>query len=372
MIGSYIKGKGSRRAVLGAASGAALAAAFRRPAAGLQVQEQAAPDYWPTNGWLEADAADHGIDPLALDDVDARATAEVPAISALLAVRHGYLVFERYYGGLEPDTPINVRSVTKSVTGTLAGAALRTKLLSGFGARTGDVIPDRIPDAADPAVANVTLWQWLTMTSGLQWEASGDWQRLLDASDWVAMTLGLPVVGIPGETYVYNTGGSHVLGVIVAEAAGIPLEDYAERMLFRPLGITPGDWMRSPQDEVSAGSGLEMTPRDMLKLGYLYLRNGQWNGEQIVDADFAQEATIWQSAGDATGGWAAYGYQWWVTATNAGYPAYFALGYGGQHIFVVPALDLVVVAGIERRVDPSELRTPRYLIESIAAGCIPD
>jgi CubicO group peptidase (beta-lactamase class C family) len=185
------------------------------------------------------------------------------------------------------------------------------------------------------------------------------------------MTLGLPVVGIPGETYVYNTGGSHVLGVTVAKAAEKPLEDYADDVLFRPLGITPGDWMRSPQGEVSAGSGLEMIPRDMLKLGELYLRNGEWNGEQIIDPEFATAATTWQSAGDSTGGWAGYGYQWWITATGAGYPAFFALGYGGQHIFVVPALDLVVVAAIARRVSREELRTPRYLIESIAAACFP-
>ena len=110
----------------------------------------------------------------------------------------------------------------------------------------------------------------------------------------------------------------------------------------------------------------------MLKLGYLYLRDGAWEGKQIVAPEFARAATTWQSAGDSTGGWAAYGYQWWVTATNAGYPAYFALGYGGQHIFVVPALDLVVVAGIERRVEPGELRTPRFLIESIASACVPE
>jgi CubicO group peptidase (beta-lactamase class C family) len=235
----------------------------------------------------------------------------------------------------------------------------------------GETIPERIPEGADPRVADVTLWQWLTMTSGLQWDAYGDWQRLLAAPDWVAMTLGLPVVGIPGESYVYNTGGSHVLGVTVAKAAGMPLEDYADDVLFRPLGITPGDWMRSPQDEVSAGSGLEMTARDMLKLGQLYLRNGEWDGEQIIDPEYAAAATTWQSAGDSTGGWAGYGYQWWITATNAGYPAYFALGYGGQHIFVVPALDLVVVAAIARRVNRDELRTPRYLIESIAAACLP-
>jgi CubicO group peptidase (beta-lactamase class C family) len=357
----------SRRSLVAAMAATGVAAAL--PATG-RAQVPAGP--WPTNGWSVADPMDHGVDAALLADVDARAVGEVPAISALLAVRHGYLVFEHYYNGLMAEDPINVRSVTKSVTSTLAGAALRTGLLSGPEARTGALIPERIPAEHDPRVEDTTLWQWLTMTSGLQWDAYGDWQRLLDAPDWVAMTLGLPVVGIPGETYVYNTGGSQVLGVIVAEAAGKPLEDYAKEVLFAPLGIRPGGWMRSPQDEVSAGSGLELTARDMAKLGLLYLRDGAWDGRQIITPEYAQQATTWQSAGDSTGGWANYGYQWWITATNAGYPAYFALGYGGQHIFVVPALDLVVVAGIERRVTGDELRTPRYLIESIAAACIPD
>ena len=144
----------------------------------------------------------------------------------------------------------------------------------------------------------------------------------------------------------------------------------AREVLFGPLGIVPGEWMRSPQDEVSAGSGLALTARDMLKLGYLYLRGGAWEGEPVIEPAYAAAATTWQSAGDATGAWAGYGYQWWITATNAGYPASFALGYGGQHIFVVPALDLVVVAAIARRVDRSELRTPRFLIESIATSCV--
>ncbi|MGH2614470.1 MAG: serine hydrolase domain-containing protein [Thermomicrobiales bacterium] len=363
-----LRARGSRRALLTGAAGAALGTV-----AGSRVAAQATiPDYWPTAGWRVAEPADHGVDPLGLDAVDARAVGEVPALSALLAARHGYIVFERYYDGQLADEPINVRSVTKSVTGTLAGAALRQGLLSGIEQTVAEAIPSRVPEGADPLVGEITLRQWLTMTSGLQWDAYGDWQRMLAAPDWVAMTLSLPVVGIPGQTYVYNTGGTHVLGVTVADAAGKPLEDYGEEVLFRPLGIRPGDWMRSPQGEVSAGSGLEMTPRDMLKLGYLYLRGGVWEGEQIIDPDYAAAATTWQSAGDSTGGWAGYGYQWWITATEAGYPAYFALGYGGQHIFVVPAIDLVVVAAIARRVEREELRTPRFLIESIAASCVPD
>ena len=109
---------------------------------------------------------ERGVDPLALDAVDARAPDEVPALSALLAARNGYIVFERYYGGQDPESPINVRSVTKSVTGTLAGAALRQELLYGLDQTVGEAIPERIPEEADPRVADITLWQWLTMTSG--------------------------------------------------------------------------------------------------------------------------------------------------------------------------------------------------------------
>ena len=209
------------------------------------------------------------------------------------------------------------------------------------------------------------------MTSGLAWDAATDYPTLIDGDNWVELTLSQPVIGIPGETYVYNSGGSHLLAVILEEVTGRDPLDYGNEKLFGPLGMTPETWARSPQGERIGGFGLELTARDMARFGYLYLNGGIWDGERIVPADWVAASTTWQSTGDATGGWAAYGYQWWVTATNAGYPAYFALGYGGQHIFVVPDLDLVVVTGIARRVPPAELRTPRYLIESIAAGTAP-
>jgi CubicO group peptidase (beta-lactamase class C family) len=328
-------------------------------------------DYWPTADWRTAPPEEYGIDPAALADVDGRVPSETPDLSALLVVRHGYLVFERYYGGHTSDQAINVRSITKSVTGTLIGIALAEGQLRDLDQTVGELIPDRIPAGADPNVANVTLRQLLTMTSGLAWDAATDYPTLIASDDWVALTLSLPVVGVPGETFVYNSGGSHLLAVILAAATGRDTLDYGNEKLFRPIGMKPKAWARSPQGERIGGFGLELTARDMARFGNLYLNGGVWDGEQVVSADWVAASTTWQATGDATGGWAAYGYQWWVTATNAGYPAYFALGYGGQHIFVVPDLDLVVVTGIARRVPPEELRTPRYLIESIAAGTAP-
>ena len=338
------------------------------PVAGSAAQPVSAPETWPTDGWRTAKPEEQGIDPAALAAVDARVPLETPDLSALLVVRGGELVYERYYGGQEPEEPINTRSVTKSVTATLVGIALAEGALESLDQTVGELIPERIPDGADPAVAEITVRQLLTMTSGLAWDAGSDWPTLTASEDWAALTLGQPVVGVPGETYVYNTGGSHLLGVIVAAATGRPLEEYAREKLFDPLGIVPGDWMRSPQGEPSAGSGLELTARDMAKLGYLYLRAGEWDGEQLIPADYAEAATTYQSLGDSTGAYANYGYQWWVTTTAAGYPASFALGYGGQHVFVVPDLDLVVVTAIARRVPPEELATPRYLIEGVVAA----
>lgn len=327
---------------------------------------------WPTAGWETAAPEDHGIDPDALAAVDVRVPGETPDLSELLVIRHGYLVFEGTYNDHDPSEPINIRSVTKSITGALIGIAMADGHIESLDQTVGELIPERIPEDADPRVADITLRQLLTMTSGLTWDAGSDWPALTASDDWVELTLSQPIVGIPGETYVYNTGGSHLLIVIVEAVTGQDAEAYAQEKLFDPLGIEPGAWMQSPQDEPSGGSGLELTARDMAKFGYLVLNDGQWDGEQIVPEDFVQAATSYQSLGDATGAYANYGYQWWITATDAGYPAYFALGYGGQHIFVVPALDLVVVAAIERRVSREELATPRFLIESIAAATTPD
>jgi CubicO group peptidase (beta-lactamase class C family) len=333
--------------------------------------QQATPvPVWPESAWRVASPADLGMDPATLDQVTLRAPSEVPAISVLMAVRGGRIGYEQYFGGHRPETPINIRSVTKSVTGFLAAIAAEDGLLDSLDQTIGETIPGRIPAGADPAIRNVTIRQLMLMASGIEWPHPGDWQALMASDDWVKTYLSQPVTGIPGQTYVYSTAGSHLLGVMVAEAAGMPLEEFAKTRLFDPLGIEPGRWDRSPQGEVNGGSGLALTARDQARFGLLSLREGRWNDEQIVPAEFVREATSWLIQGDSTGGWEGYGYQWWITATWSGLPAYFGLGYGGQHVFVVPALDLVVIAGIFKRVTPEELKSPRGLIETICASVV--
>jgi CubicO group peptidase (beta-lactamase class C family) len=285
-----------------------------------------------------------GFDP-GLGDLIVASLPAFPAVTGVCVVRHGQVAFEHYRNGHAATTPVNIRSVTKSVTSTLVGIALHRGDLPGVDLTIGELMPERIPASADPATAAITLRSFLTMTSGLWWDGHDDWPMLLASDDWVANTLSQPIVAPQGELFVYNTGGSHLIGVALATAIRRDLESYAAEVLFEPLGISPAGWMRSPQDEVNGGSGLEILPLDMARLGQLMLQAGSWEGESLLGEDYAISATTRQSDGEAvTGGsiGVAYGFQWWVT-NDTGYEAFFALGFGGQYVYVVPELDLVVV-----------------------------
>ena len=302
-------------------------------------------DYWPAAGWQTAAPEAQGMDPALLAQVDARVAAELPLLSGLVVVRGGEIVFERYYGQTA-DEPIDLWSATKSVTNMAVGMAIAEGLLR-LDQTLGELIPGRIPEGADPRTASVTVEHLLTMTSGWAWDSSTDFLHLDDAPDWAARTLGLPMACDPGECYEYNSGGVHLLSVILQTLTDQTEADYLQPRLFDPLGIAPPTWRQSPQGETAGAFGLELNPRAVAKLGYLYLNQGVWDGQQIVPSAWVATSTTQHSSGTSPGGVnlgsAGYGYLWWVTEV-AGYLAYFALGYGSQVLYVVPGLDLVAVA----------------------------
>jgi CubicO group peptidase (beta-lactamase class C family) len=317
-------------------SAAAITCLLPRKVAG---QPVGTPGAWPTGS-----SEDLGFAADLIGRIEAR-LPEFPAVTGVLVIRQGRLAAETYRGGYDAASLVNIRSVTKSVTSTLVGIALAQGDIERIDVTVGDVIPDRIPPDADPAVATITLESFLSMTSGLWWDTQDDWPMLLAAEDWVANTLRQPIIAPQGTQFIYNTGGSHLAGVMLATMVGQPLAEYAASRLFGPLGILPGNWMRSPQGEVNGGSGLELLPRDTAKLGQLLLTGGLWNDQRIVDQSYSLAATTRQSDGEAvTGGniGVPYGFQWWITDAT-GYDAFFALGFGGQYVYVVPELDLVVV-----------------------------
>jgi CubicO group peptidase (beta-lactamase class C family) len=285
---------------------------------------------------------------------------------AILVAVDGKTVVERYYDSSAQETA-EIASVTKSVVSTLVGIAVSE----------GDLTLDQTLSELLPAYADVmtgqvgaiTVHQLLTMTAGLP--ANETPNARPSGSDWVADILRTGTVQPPGQSFAYSNASSHLLAAILTEATGEPPLTYARERLFDPLGIdtrpvfqpivAPGQpdrveaqllpayekagfaWLRDPQGINVGPGGIKMTAEDMVKLGNLYLEKGAWKGEQLVPSDWVEDATSPAvSTGQGGFGGPDYGYQWWVTSAGE-YPAFAAIGYGGQIIEVVPDLRLVVV-----------------------------
>nr|MBA3416525.1 serine hydrolase [Chloroflexia bacterium] len=236
--------------------------------------------------------------------------------------------------------------VSKSVTGIAVGIALEEGVIGSLSQTLGELIPGRIPVDADPRVADITVEQLLTMQAGWAWDGRINFSRTAESDDLDAMLL-RPLQCDPGTCFEYDSGASNVLSYIIQERSGQLMADYLQPRLFDPLGIESPGWIITVSAANRGGGGLYLTPREMAKIGYLYLNKGRWDDRQIVSAEWVERSTSPQAsgAGYLSGtniGIGPYGYHWWTGQTAAG-PAFAAMGFGGQLIYVVPALDLVVV-----------------------------
>lgn len=294
--------------------------------------------------WPVSDPASQGMDPRLLEEMQATIQSERIPLHSLLILRNGQIVFEEYYDKNTPETQHVQFSVTKSVISTLIGIAIDQGKLEGIDRKVVDFFPGKTFSAPDPRKAEMTIEDLLTMTSGLDWnEENSSFGALYRSSDWSKWVLDLPMAAEPGQAFSYCSGCSHVLSVILQEATGENPRDFADQYLFQPLGITDYEWETDPDGTPIGGWGLSLTPRDMARLGALYLNEGTWGGVQIISPGWVKAAT---TARVQTGGRLGYGYQWWIYDT---YNAYTALGRDGQAIFVSPDLDLIVVTTAEMR-----------------------
>lgn len=301
-------------------------------------QAPPAPDYWPTAGWRVALPAEQGLDAARLSQMSDAIQAQDLALHSLLVIRHGYIVSETYFAPYRADTKHELYSCTKSFIATLVGIAIDQRAIADVTQPVADLLPGRTFKNPSAEKAAMTLAHLLTMTTGLDWtEGDPAYRAMYMSRDWVSYVMDLPMRAQPGVEFNYCSGCSHILSAIVQGRTGMSTRDFAAKALFQPLGITDVRWDTDAQGIPIGGWGLQITPRDMAKLGFLYLHGGAWEGRQIVSAQWVQTATEKHTA---TGGAPGYGYQWWI------YPrwnAYAALGRQGQTIFVIPDLDLVVV-----------------------------
>ncbi len=294
--------------------------------------------HWPGDDWPTAQPEARGLDPQRLAALAADAPQRAPNLSSLLVIRNGDVVLEQYYGSRSADDTLEIYSVTKSFISTLVGIAIDQGLIQGVEVPVLSFFPEREIDNPDPDKERLTLDQVLSMSTGFKW-SEDDIDRLYTSPDWAQFMLDLPVVEPPGSRFNYCTGCSHLLSAIIQQSSGMETLAFARQYLFEPIGIRQVTWLSDSQGLAIGGWGLQLTPRDMARLGYLYLRQGNWDGRQVVSEKWVQAATSDHMAvGDNPK--VRYGYQWWVRPSMNGYAA---TGRGGQMIAVIPDKDLVVV-----------------------------
>ena len=299
------------------------------------------------DGWTtsipEAEGLDESELRLAMETIrDGR----YPKVDSLLVSRHGRLVAEGYFNGFGPDATHDLRSAGKSFISALAGIAIDQGLF-GLDDPISQLIPGfELHAHMDDAKRAITVRHLLNMSSGLDcsdWDTrSPGWEeRMYDKNDWVGFILDLQMVHPAGTIGSYCTGGVVVLGHIISVRSGKNLDDYASASLLGPLGIREVIWRRQPDGKATGGTGMRLRPRDAAKLGQLYLNGGTWNTARVVPTSW-----VTQSRERATTlGGRGYGFLWWkrAFATPAGsVDAYYADGNGGNFVFVLPALDMVV------------------------------
>ena len=311
-------------------------------------QEQAASpivqgSYWPTHGWRSSSPEAQGMDSEKLAQaLDYVRLHEIP-IHSLLIVRNGYVVLDAYFYPFHAGQVHDAASVTKSITSTLIGIAIAEHKLSSVHQPMLSLFPDRKVDNHDNRKDRITIEHLLSMTSGLDCHVDhGELtlKEMMQSKNWVQFMLDLPMVAEPGSKFEYCSGGMHLLSGIISQSTGTSALEFARRELFLPLGIDDAIWPSDPQG-VSFGWGdLHLQPRDMAKIGYLWLNRGRWEGRQILSADWVPAATHPHSHPNIGSG--EYGYGFWVYPERNP-PLYEALGRGGQRISVVPSKNLIVV-----------------------------
>lgn len=351
------------------------------------------------DGWQTASLAEVGLSERILGGLVGQILdGRYKNVHSILVVKGGKLVFEEYFGGYDfdpegeqfrgeriefgMDTLHDLASVTKAYTSALVGIAIDHGFIRGVDERVFPFFP-QYAHLRDERKDRITLEHLLTMTSGLQWDEllfpvagcseRSDTTRLFLERDPIEYILAKPMVAEPGLRWCYSGGDVTLLGEVIQKATGLRMDDFATEYLFTPLGITEYEWVFVGPDVVYASGSLQLRPRDMAKLGYLYLNGGVWRGRRIISEEWILASTrahasvtparVAEEYGDR------YGYQWWLRTDrtdSSSFESFLRTGWAGQRISVYPALDMVIVftGGSYATPEPVNEIITRYILSA--------
>jgi len=264
---------------------------------------------------------------------------ELPRLHSLIVSRRGTLVLERYYNSARATRAANIKSAAKSLISALVGIAIDRRLIPGVDTPLATYFPSLATDR-DTRKREITIEDLLSMRAGLESTSNRNYGAWVQSRNWVQYALNRPVLSPPGTDMDYSTGNTHLLSAILTAVTKTSTWQFANEALAKPLGFTLARWPQDPQGIYFGGNDMLMTPRQMVAFGELYLNEGRVNGKQIVPEAWIERS--WVPRGRSRFNGNAYGYGWWMRDFGE-HRAYYAWGFGGQYIFVIPDLELVVV-----------------------------
>jgi CubicO group peptidase (beta-lactamase class C family) len=317
---------------------------------GPSAEDLARVDYTPLqrDDWKVSTPDEQGLDPKLVAELYYNAS-ELESIYGLLVIKNGYLIAEGYFNEGSVDQLSSRASVTKSITSALVGIALDQGCLSSVDQKMMEFFPELSDQITDPRKEQITIRQLLQMRSGYPWEESTpELFEVLFTGFRPSTLVDIPLTGDPGSKFDYSNLTSHLLGIIVPRACEKDLKSFSQEYLFSPLGAEMGFWQQDWEGYYLGYADFEFTARDMAKFGWMVLNDGEFNGNQIVPADWISDSLqiytedAWYYRVGRNFNDVGYGYQWW--SVRAGDHRYnLAWGHGGQQIALLEDLNMVIV-----------------------------
>ena len=304
---------------------------------------------------------EQGLDPKLVADLYHN-SAELSTLYGLLVIKNGHLVAEGYFNGGSVEQKPFMASATKSITSALVGIALDQGCLSSLDQKMIDYFPEFADQINDPRKEQITIRDLLMMRSGFVWEERTPYMESFFSSGgyWLPFMVDFPLTSDPGTEFGYSNLSSHILGVIVSRACGSDLNSFAEEYLFSPIDAEVGDWSQDADDNFYGAHAIQLSARDRAKFGFLYLNDGEYEGDQVISAEWINDSLQKYSERINLSGWIpgltsrvgyyrdiGYGYQWW-SAKAGKHHFYYAAGHGGNQIILLDELDMVIVTSADR------------------------
>lgn len=304
--------------------------------------------------WEVATPASQQMDEVALQELR-EMVGKLEGVYSFLVVRNGKIVHEQYHNGAKQSSLLHTRSITKRITATLIGIGIDQGNIAGQNIHISNFFPEIASPGTGEGWDQITIYHLLNMVSGMDWVENDDLDEYENnLNDPLKFIFGKDILHEPETYYSYNTPGIHLLSHVVERTSGNGVTDFAEANLFDPLGILGYEWEEDGGGVKRGGAGLELTARDLAKIGLLYLQNGQWQGQQIISEEWIDQCfnhviPLDIIEGDHLPG-ISIGQTWW-TRDVAGERIHYGDGYGGQILLLVPEHEIVIVMNRAYKVD---------------------